>query len=256
MNNLYAFLLPILTECTSLSLTLCAEAIPKEQLSLFDEYSDVHLIVNGYNQLYAYKIYLDKLFTEFKKQFEEYSREEQYASTYPQEIRSALISIKECEHYFHSSNLFGKFIVQHDMAFLPYAELDERQRRNVSFKLSEFLQAQQKALQVHQIFLKSKLKEYGNIPISTTGISQSPLQWSGTKTEFMELLLSLYHTKKIKGDDLNYRVFQRHCCTFFNIKLDDYSSLETQIYSRKRQSSIFLIRLASDFDTFCDTRYR
>ncbi len=152
--------------------------------------------------------------------------------------------------------------MQHDLAFLPYIKLDERQRKQVVCKLSDFLHAQQYSLRILRDFLKFKLDTCQNFIKTDESVNlgdfkyTSSLRWVGSKSELLELLLCLYHSKKVSnvGDQLSFRRFHKICCQFFNFPFEEYGALQRKIYSRKKQSVVFLPKISNEFQIFCQNR--
>ncbi len=249
-----------IVECSRIILQLSELPVMEEQMSLFEEFAEINLLFNGFNLLHKYKDYLWEHFTHFKEILAQPDSGYSHA-----ELHRMLLHIKECELCYYRLELENRKIWQHYHSYLPFdSGISEFQKKRILCKVSDFLVVQKHFLQLLRIYIKGHLELYPHLPETkpphknkkTATILDYDLFWGGGKSDLVELNTVLYYSGKVisRNHKLSFRAFQHLMGQLFHVDLSDYSNVATNLYKRKKQSSVFLPKMVEFFNEFVAQR--
>lgn len=134
---------------------------------------------------------------------------------------------------------------------LPYDPDDLRLQCNPGYSTPrDFLTAKLTATVLLTEYLKTKIMQLADHP---TAEPDSPhLNWSGSRTDLIELTYALYHAKVIHKGKADIIEIARALSNFFNMDPGDVYKTYSEIKSRKKSRTKFLDEMAMNLQLVMD----
>lgn len=127
----------------------------------------------------------------------------------------------------------------------------------VKYTISEHLSFQKKYLEISLENIRNILQSDENVIESgpdTTSVSK--LNWNGTDTDLLELIVGLLETQSvsISGNKTSRKELIKAFETIFSIEIKDFESKLTRATERKKDTSPYLSKLKLAFDNYCERK--